>query len=143
MWTTAGSLIWTALLTVAGMLLGEGYSNVELWIDPVSKAVKVLLVVAMLAVRSGWVCASGAGVSRPTEHRRGLPWAGRSEGDVLIGGLAAKAAGRLLVVAFGSEQFESINTDHWLAALFAAGTVGPAVQLEAADDAEQGDPFLT
>ena len=48
-WTTAGSLIWTALLTVAGMVLGEGYSNVELWIDPVSKAVKVLLVVSLLA----------------------------------------------------------------------------------------------
>ena len=48
-WTTAGSLIWTALLTVAGMVLGEGYSNVELWIDPVSKAVKVLLVVSVLA----------------------------------------------------------------------------------------------
>ena len=31
------------------MVLGEGYSNVELWIDPVSKAVKVLLVVAVLA----------------------------------------------------------------------------------------------
>ena len=43
------SLIWTALLTVAGMVLGEGYSNVELWIDPVSKAVKVLLVVSLLA----------------------------------------------------------------------------------------------
>ena len=49
LWTTAGSLIWTLLLTVAGMLLGESYTNVELWIDPVSKAVKVLLVVAVLA----------------------------------------------------------------------------------------------
>ena len=49
LWTTAGSLIWTLLLTVAGMVLGEGYSNVELWIDPVSKAVKVLLVVAVFA----------------------------------------------------------------------------------------------
>lgn len=48
-WTTAGSLIWTFLLTVAGMVLGEGYSNVEIWIDPVSKAVKVLLVVSVLA----------------------------------------------------------------------------------------------
>ena len=48
LWTTAGSLIWTALLTVAGMMMGEGYSNVELWIDPVSKAVKVILVVAVL-----------------------------------------------------------------------------------------------
>ena len=37
------------LLTVAGMVLGEGYSNVELWIDPVSKVVKVGLVIAVLA----------------------------------------------------------------------------------------------
>ncbi len=48
-WTTAGSLIWTALLTVAGMVLGEGYSNVEVWIDPVSKVIKVVLVVVVLA----------------------------------------------------------------------------------------------
>jgi membrane protein DedA with SNARE-associated domain len=48
LWTTAGSLIWTVLLTVAGMVMGEGYSNVELWIDPVSKAVKVILVIAVL-----------------------------------------------------------------------------------------------
>ena len=46
-WTTAGSLIWTVLLTVAGMGWA-GHSNVELWIDPVSKVVKVLLVVAVL-----------------------------------------------------------------------------------------------
>ncbi len=31
------------------MGLGEGYSNDELGIDPVSKAVKVLLVVSLLA----------------------------------------------------------------------------------------------
>ncbi|MFZ9952704.1 MAG: DedA family protein [Vulcanococcus sp.] len=48
-WTTAGSLIWTLLLTLAGLALGEGYTNVELWIDPVAKAVKVLLVIAVLA----------------------------------------------------------------------------------------------
>jgi hypothetical protein len=30
------------------MVMGEGYSNVELWIDPVSKAVKVILVIAVL-----------------------------------------------------------------------------------------------
>jgi len=47
-WTTAGSLIWTLLLTLAGLGLGEGYSNVELWIDPVSKVVKVGLVMAVL-----------------------------------------------------------------------------------------------
>ena len=48
-WTTAGSLIWTVLLTLAGLGLGEGYSNVELWIDPVSKVVKGALVIAVLA----------------------------------------------------------------------------------------------
>ena len=48
-WTTAGSLIWTLLLTLAGLGLGEGYSNVELWIDPVSKGVKGALVIAVLA----------------------------------------------------------------------------------------------
>lgn len=46
-WTTAGSLIWTLLLTLAGMALGEGYTNVELWIDPVAKVIKVLLVIAV------------------------------------------------------------------------------------------------
>jgi membrane protein DedA with SNARE-associated domain len=45
-WTTAGSLIWTLLLTLAGLALGEGYSKVELWIEPVAKVVKVLLVLA-------------------------------------------------------------------------------------------------
>ena len=48
-WTTAGSLIWTLLLTVAGLVLGEGYSNVEVWIEPVARLVKVLLVIAVLA----------------------------------------------------------------------------------------------
>lgn len=48
-WTTAGSLIWTLLLTLAGMLLGEGYTNVEVWIEPVARVVKVVLVVAALA----------------------------------------------------------------------------------------------
>lgn len=49
LWTTAGSLIWTLLLTLAGLALGEGYSRVEFWIEPVAKVVKVLLVVAVLA----------------------------------------------------------------------------------------------
>jgi membrane protein DedA with SNARE-associated domain len=49
LWTTAGSLIWTLLLTVAGLLLGESYTRVELWIEPVAKVVKVLLVLAALS----------------------------------------------------------------------------------------------
>jgi membrane protein DedA with SNARE-associated domain len=48
-WTTAGSLIWTLLLTLAGLAMGEGYSQVERWIEPVSKVVKVLLLIAVLA----------------------------------------------------------------------------------------------
>ncbi len=47
LWTTAGSLIWTLFLTLAGFLLGESYSNVELWIEPFSKIIKVLLVLAI------------------------------------------------------------------------------------------------
>ena len=43
-WTTAGSFIWTALLTFAGIFLGESYSKVEIWIEPVSKAVKICLI---------------------------------------------------------------------------------------------------
>jgi membrane protein DedA with SNARE-associated domain len=49
LWTTAGSLIWTLLLTLAGLALGEGYTNVENWIEPVAKAVKLLLVLALAA----------------------------------------------------------------------------------------------
>jgi hypothetical protein len=37
------------LLTLAGLALGQGYSNVELWIEPVAKAVKILLVLAVAA----------------------------------------------------------------------------------------------
>ncbi|MFM7086308.1 MAG: DedA family protein [Cyanobium sp.] len=48
LWTTAGSLIWTLLLTLAGLALGEGYSNVEQWIEPIAKVVKVLLVAAVV-----------------------------------------------------------------------------------------------
>jgi len=49
LWTTAGSLIWTLMLTLAGLARGESYSNVELWIAPAAKVVKVLLVLAVLA----------------------------------------------------------------------------------------------
>lgn len=50
LWTTAGSLIWTLLLTVAGLVLGEGYSNVGVWMEPVARLVKVLLVVSGIAL---------------------------------------------------------------------------------------------
>ncbi|MCP9819986.1 DedA family protein [Synechococcus sp. Cruz-9H2] len=49
LWTTAGSLIWTLMLTVAGMALGKGYTNVEIWLEPVAQVIKVLLVLVVLA----------------------------------------------------------------------------------------------
>ena len=48
-WTTAGSLIWTLLLTFAGLALGESYSNVELWIGPLSKVIKIILLFGLLS----------------------------------------------------------------------------------------------
>ena len=48
-WTTAGSLIWTILLTSAGIFLGESYSRVEIWIEPFSKVIKVLLLVTFIS----------------------------------------------------------------------------------------------
>jgi membrane protein DedA with SNARE-associated domain len=37
-----GSLLWTGILTVAGLLLHENYHAVEAWVDPVSTGVLVL-----------------------------------------------------------------------------------------------------
>ncbi|MEB3184512.1 MAG: DedA family protein [Cyanobacteriota bacterium] len=53
-WTTAGSLIWIIVLTLLGQGLGEGYERVELWIEPVARLVKVLLVLAAV-VALGWI----------------------------------------------------------------------------------------
>lgn len=52
LWTTGGSLIWVLILTLSGLALGSGYDNVELWLEPVVKAVKVILVIAALAFGS-------------------------------------------------------------------------------------------
>jgi membrane protein DedA with SNARE-associated domain len=53
-WTTAGSLIWIIVLTLLGQGLGAGYERVELWIEPITKLVKVLLVLAAV-VAVGWI----------------------------------------------------------------------------------------
>ncbi len=50
LWTTMGSFLWTLLLTVAGMALGTGYQRVETWLDPVSAAAKVVLVLILLGL---------------------------------------------------------------------------------------------
>ncbi|MEB3351381.1 MAG: DedA family protein [Cyanobacteriota bacterium] len=49
LWTTAGSLIWTLALTLAGSALGSGYTAVEGWIAPFARLIKVVLVLALLA----------------------------------------------------------------------------------------------
>ncbi len=48
-WTTAGSLIWTLLLTLAGLVLGESYTNVEFWVGPLSKSVKIIIIVGIIS----------------------------------------------------------------------------------------------
>ncbi|KKZ14941.1 MAG: alkaline phosphatase [Candidatus Synechococcus spongiarum 142] len=50
LWTTMGSFLWILLLTMAGMALGTGYEQVETWLEPVSAAAKVLLVLILLGL---------------------------------------------------------------------------------------------
>ncbi len=42
-WTTAGSLIWTLFLTLAGFYLGDGYNNIEEWLRPFSSFFKIII----------------------------------------------------------------------------------------------------
>ncbi len=47
-WTTAGSLLWILLLTLAGQALGSGYASVTESLKPFSAVLKVLLGLALL-----------------------------------------------------------------------------------------------
>lgn len=44
LFTSAGTLIWTTILALAGWMLGSRYDQVSAWLDPVSTAVVVGLV---------------------------------------------------------------------------------------------------
>ena len=44
-WTTAGSLLWTLFLTIAGFYLGDSYENIEAWISPFSNIFKTLIII--------------------------------------------------------------------------------------------------
>ena len=44
LWTTAGSLIWTLFLTIAGFYLGDSYRNIEKWISPFSSIFKIIII---------------------------------------------------------------------------------------------------
>ena len=46
-WTTAGSLIWTLFLTTTGFYLGDNYSIIEKWINPLSTIFKVVIVLVL------------------------------------------------------------------------------------------------
>ncbi|GAB4460678.1 MAG: DedA family protein [Elainellaceae cyanobacterium] len=46
LYSTAGTLIWTLLLTYAGLLLGENYELIEVYIGPLSKVVLLGLAIA-------------------------------------------------------------------------------------------------
>ncbi|MTH35324.1 DedA family protein [Paracoccus limosus] len=46
--TAAGSAVWTAALTFAGLLLHENYTRVEGYVDPLSKLVVIAVVAAYL-----------------------------------------------------------------------------------------------
>lgn len=50
LWTTMGSFLWITALTVVGMALGTGYAQVETWLEPVSAAAKVVLVLVLLSL---------------------------------------------------------------------------------------------
>lgn len=46
-WTTAGSLVWTLLLTLAGKGLGQGYERVQGWLAPWAHGIERGLVLAL------------------------------------------------------------------------------------------------
>lgn len=52
--TTIGTTLWTAFLTFAGVLLYESYHIVEDWVDPVSTAVVILVVVVYIYRFATW-----------------------------------------------------------------------------------------
>lgn len=49
LWTTAGSLIWTLLLTFSGIILGESYEQVAIWIEPFTRIIKIMIIILLLS----------------------------------------------------------------------------------------------
>ena len=54
-WTSAGSLIWTLLLTISGQILGESYDQVAVLIAPFSKIIKVILLILFISIFAFWL----------------------------------------------------------------------------------------
>jgi uncharacterized membrane protein YdjX (TVP38/TMEM64 family) len=55
LWTTAGSLVWTLLLTLAGKALGQGYERVQDGLAPWAQGVERGLVMALAAGLVVWL----------------------------------------------------------------------------------------
>jgi len=47
-WTTLGSLIWVAILTYAGLILGDKWQDIESYLDQYKYIVKPVLIVLIL-----------------------------------------------------------------------------------------------
>ena len=47
-WTTAGSLIWTTLLTLAGREMGQAYGQVDGLLAPWAGGIKLVLEIALV-----------------------------------------------------------------------------------------------
>ena len=71
-WTTAGSLIWTTLLTLAGRAMGQAYGQVEgmlaPWADGIKLALAVALVCGVLVLLRVWQLRSRAAGSEGQEQ---------------------------------------------------------------------------
>ena len=70
-WTTAGSLIWTTLLTLAGCAMGQAYGQVEgllaPWADGIKLALAVALVCGVVVLLRVWQLRSRAAGSADQE----------------------------------------------------------------------------
>jgi membrane protein DedA with SNARE-associated domain len=45
MWTLAGSVLWSSLLTLAGYLLESQYERIGKWLNPVSTAIFAIIAI--------------------------------------------------------------------------------------------------
>lgn len=66
-WTTAGSLLWLLVLTLAGQALGAGYAQVEELIKPFSRILVVLIAAGLLLGLIWW---GGRGLLRQWHRSR-------------------------------------------------------------------------
>jgi membrane protein DedA with SNARE-associated domain len=73
-WTTAGSLIWTTLLILAGRAMGQAYGQVEgllaPWADGIKLALVVALVCGLLVLLRVWQLRNRAAGSEGQEQGR-------------------------------------------------------------------------